>query len=248
MQEKPKGLFVTATGYGQGTTLITAALARFCHNTGVKTAVFTPVETNVKDPGLPGPAASMLKWAAQSKQTADEICRFRFTADLDPAQAASQAQSKIDFSSLVYTIQQTLAKNDFTLIDGSGGLMVPLAGGLLMADLVRMVELPLLVVSCPTRDSVNHMLTSLFSARQMDLTIAGYLINKMPAEKKLVDEELPHSLAVMTVDELLGILPAISGDEKEIVCQLAAEIGTLKTLGFLAPFLPISIGNATVSC
>jgi dethiobiotin synthetase len=227
--------------------LITAALSRFCLNAGVKIAVISPVEINVKDPAQHGSAASLLKWASKSDKAADEICLYRFEADLDPDQAASQTKSKIDFSFLVQTIQRTIDENDFTLIDGSGGLMVPLAGGLLMADLIRMVDLPLIVVNCPSRDSVNHTLMTLFTARQMDLTIAGYLINKMPEEKNLTDEKLPHSLAVMTVDELLGILPLFSGNEKEIICQLAEEIGTLKTLAFLKPFLPASMGKATRS-
>ena len=234
----PKGLFITATDYGQGSTLITAALAKVCLERGLKTAVITPVETGVSDPTEPGPAGSLLKWAAQSNQSDDDICANRFEADLDPAPAASQAKSKIDYNSLTQKIQQTIAKNEFTLIDGSGGLMVPLAGGLLMADLARTINLPLIVCSSPHKGTVNHTLMSLLVARQLDLNIAGYLINKMPAEKSLSDEKLPHSLAVMTVDELLGVLPAVTGNNQKKVDQLASEINKMKTFPLLAPFLP----------
>jgi dethiobiotin synthetase len=237
----PKGLFVTATDYGQGATFITAALAKICSDHGLKTAVITPVETGVIDPSTPGPAGTLLKWAAQSSQSDNDICAYRFVADLDPAPAASQAKSKIEFNSLIQKIQQTIAENDFTLIDGSGGLMVPLAGGLLMADLASMIKLPLIVCSSPHKGTVNHTLMSLLTARQLELNIAGYLINNMPAEKSLSDEKLPHTLAVMTVDELLGILPTVSGSDQDKVSQLASEINTMKTFSLLAPFLPIPV-------
>lgn len=233
-----KGLFITATDYGQGSTLITAALARVCSERGLTTAVITPVETGVSDPTKPGPAGTLLKWAAQSNQSDDDICAYRFEAELDPAPAASQAKTKIEYNSLIQKIQHTIEENDFTLIDGSGGLMVPLAGGLLMADLASMINLPIMVCTSSHKGTVNHTLMSLLVARQLDLNIAGYLINKMPAEKSLSDEKLPHSLAVMTVDELLGVLPTVTGSNQEKVSQLASEINAMKTFPLLAPFLP----------
>lgn len=234
----PNGLFISATDYGQGSTFITSALARLCSERGLKTAVIAPAETGVADPTIPGPSGTLLKWAAQSDQTDEDICAYRFTADLDPAQAASQAKTKIDFNGLVQTIKQTIAGNDFTLIDGSGGLMVPLAGGLLMADLASMIGLPLVVVSSPHKGSVNHTLMALQIARQMDLDIAGYLINKMPADKSLAEEKLPHTLAVMTVDELMGVLPTVVGNAEQKISQLALEIKGMKTYSLLAPHLP----------
>lgn len=236
-----KGLFVTATDYGQGATLVTAALARICSDRGLKTAVITPAETGIDNPGLAGPAADLLKWAAQSNQTDEDVCAYRFTADLDPAQAASQAKTKIDFNSMVQKIKQTIAENDFTLIDGSGGLMIPLAGGLLMGDLAAMTDLPIAIVSSPHRGAVNHTLMTLQIARQMELAIAGYLINNMPEDKCLAEEKLAHTLAVMTLDELMGVLPTVTGSAQEKVCQLATKIKEMTTFSLLAPHLPPSV-------
>ncbi len=158
--------------------------------------------------------------------------------DLDPSPAATHAGVKIDFNSLVQQIKWTISENDFTLVDASGGLMVPLVGGMLMADLAAMVGLPVVVVNSPEKSSVNHTYMSLLTARLMNLNIAGYMINKMPEDKSLAQEKLPHTLAVMTIDELLGVLPFVDGDEQDRVVQLSEQIKEMKTLPLLHPYLP----------
>jgi dethiobiotin synthetase len=195
----------------------------------------TPAETGLTDSDRPGPSARLLKWAARSAQAEDEIGPNRFSARLDPAQAASEAGRKIDFNELVRSARKLVDENDFTLIDASGGLMVPLAGGLLTADFANMVGLPVVVVSAPRPGAVNHTLMSLYSARQLGLDLAGYLLNNSsPAEGR----QLSHTLAVMTVDELLGVMPQVAGDERQKAAQLAQEIVAMKTFPLLAPYFP----------
>jgi len=238
MRNKAQGLIITGIDRNVGTTMIAAVLARICSDKGTRTGVMIPAETGVDSGTSIGPAGKLLKWAARAQQSDEEISPYRLLAALDPATAASKEKKRIDFSGLIKTAQETIDKHDFTIIDISGGLMQPLSGGLLMADFAAQLKLPVVVVCGVTPGAINHCLLTLFTARQMDLPIAGYFINKMPILKNIAEDNLAHSLAVMTVDELLGVLNIVSGCEQDKVTALAAQLLALPTLAFLRPYLP----------
>lgn len=236
---QPKGLFVTGTDTGVGKTLIAAALANFLVERKLKVGVMKPAESGVDNPAQLGPDASLLKWAANSSLRDEQISPYRLKAPLAPAVAASREQIRIDYSSLLQQTQQIISEHDFTIIEGAGGLMVPLAGGLLMADYARALGLPLLVVCRPNLGTINHTLLTLFSARNMDLPIAGYMINNMPECKTPAEETAAHSLASLTSDELLGVMNHVDGDERQKVIQLTLQIAEMPTLSLLSEYLPI---------
>ena len=235
---KNRGLFITGTDTGVGKSLIAAALARLLSERGLRVGVFKPAETGVADPLQLGPDAALLKWAAGSKQTDQQICPYRLRDALAPAAAASREQVKINYTDLVAQAKQTIEEHDFTIIEGAGGLMVPLAGGLLMADFARAVELPLLVVCRPNLGTINHTLLTLLAAKTLDLGVAGYLINNMPPIKTAAEETVAHSLASMTMDELLGVLDSVGGTEEEKVVRLVEQIKQMPTWKLLVRYLP----------
>ena len=238
MSLQNKGLFITGTDQGVGSTVIAAALAGISASQGLKTGVMLPVETGVAEVKKLGRDGQLLKWAAQSDLADNRICPYRFQPELEPATAASRAKTRIDFTSLVQTAQDIIENHDFTVIDGSGGLMLPLAGGLLTGDLAAMLKLPLIVVCRPDRGTINHTLMTLLVAKHMDLPVAGYVINSMPADKSYSEESVAHSLAVMTGDELLGVLDSVSGTEQKKSRLLAEQILASKTYSLIARHLP----------
>ncbi len=235
---KPKGLFITGTDTGVGKSLIAAALTRRLSRRGCKVGVMKPVETGVENPQELGPDGRLLQWAADSALTTEQICPYRLREPLAPAVAASREQVRINYSGLLEQAQETINNHEFTIIEGAGGLMVPLAGGLLVADFAKALNLPLVVVCRPSLGTLNHTLLTLFAARNMDLEVAGYLINNMPPIKTAAEETVAHTLASMTTDELLGVLDAVGGTEKEKVEKLAEQIDLMPTLPLLARHLP----------
>jgi dethiobiotin synthetase len=111
--------------------------------------------------------------------------------------------------------------------------MVPLRGGYLMADLARQLGLPLLIVARPTLGTINHTLLTVFAARSMDLPTAGFVVNRMPSQPGLAEEEAPHLLASLASADLLGVLPEVAGSEESRVEQLADALAGLPTLTWL---------------
>lgn len=233
-----RGLFITGTDTGVGKSLVAAALAKLLTERGIHVGVFKPAETGVADIGSLGPDATLLKWAAGSKQTDEQICPYRLRDPLAPAVAASRAQVRINYSNLVEQARQTIDSHEFTVIEGAGGLMVPLAGGLLIADFAQAVKLPLLLVCRPNLGTINHTLLTLFFAKSMNLEVSGYLINNMPPIKTAAEETVAHSLASLTTDELLGIIDSVGGTEQEKVVGLAVQLKKMPTLPLLEDYLP----------
>lgn len=228
------GVFITGTDTGVGKTLVAAALARHLRNTGLKVGVMKPLETGVDAPDKEGPDGSLLRWAAGCTAPSEQVAPVRLRAPLAPSVAAEKEKFFIDFGALVEASRQLRRDHDFVIVEGAGGLMVPVAGGLLMADLARAMDLPLLVVCRPDLGTINHTLLTIFAARTMDLPLAGYLINNMTADPDEASACAPHALASLASADLLGVLNKVAaGDERGMVEELASQIAALPTYRLL---------------
>lgn len=234
-----KGVFVTATDTGIGKTMVSAALAHFLTDRGVDVGVMKPAESGVSDPTLPGDDARLLQWAARNGDPIQEISPYRLRAPLSPAQAAQKDGTFIDFSALVATARDLGRRHDFLIIEGAGGLMTPLSGGLLMADLAREIGLSLLVITSPRLGTINQTLLTIFAAQQMGIPVAGYIINRMPERANEAEESAPHTLASLASADILGVLPEVLGSEQEKVIQLSATLKTAPTTPWLLAALGV---------
>jgi dethiobiotin synthetase len=226
-------LFVTGTDTGIGKTLVTAALARFLCQQGLRIGVMKPIETGVDKLESPGADARLLRWAAGSGDADDLIAPYRLRDPLSPSHAAERQGMVIDPTRITAAYTQLSENKDLTLVEGAGGLMVPVRGGYLMADLARQLALPLLVVTRPNLGTINHTLLTIFTARAMELPLAGYVINRMPQHPNVAEEDSPHLLASLASADLLGVLPEVTGTEEERIERLADALAGLPTRSWL---------------
>lgn len=224
------GVFVTGTDTGVGKTLVAAALAQHLRNMGLRVGVMKPLETGVENPAEEGPDATLLRWASETSAPRDQVAPVRLRAPLAPSMAAEMEKTFVDFGHLVETSRQLRRSHDFVIVEGAGGLMVPIAGGLLIADLVRAMELPLMVVCRPTLGTINHTLLTLFTARQMDLPTAGFLVNNMPLHPDKALSDTPHTLAALASADLLGVFDnAPQDNDRQKVKNLSEQLASLPT-------------------
>lgn len=228
-----KGIFVTGTDTGVGKTLVTAALALYLRRRGVDVGVMKPVETGVEDPTRLGPDAELLQWAAGSNDEAELVSPVRLQAPLAPSVAARQEGVAIEMEQLLAAARELGRRHEFLLIEGAGGLMVPIAGGLLMADLAAQTGLPLLVVARPNLGTINHTLLTTFAAQAMQIPLAGFMINNMPAAPDAACKSAPEALVTLASADLLGVLDHEPGDDREKAAALAEQIAALHSLPWL---------------
>lgn len=236
-----RGVFIIGTDTGVGKTLVGAALARFLKNRGMDVGVMKPAETGVGDPAGLGPDGALLKWAAGSRDSAELISPYRLRQPLAPALAAKHDGVRIDLEHLLKAAEQLAAAHDFLIIEGAGGLMVPLAGGYLMADLAAALGLPVLVVARPSLGTINHTLLTVFAVRGMELPLAGVIISNMPAEPDAAEAEAPHAIGSLASADLLGVFPQVQGDPQSQVEQLAEHLDASPTLSWLCSALALEL-------
>lgn len=232
-ERRPRGIFITGTDTGVGKTLIAAAIARFLRSRDLNVGVMKPVETAVVEPARLGPDAALLQWAAECEDDPALISPYRLRAPLAPAQAADVEGVRIDLSRIDEAVLALTQSHEFLIVEGAGGLMAPVAGGFLIADLARRLGLPLLVVGRPGLGTINHTLLTIHAARTLEIPLAGFIINGMPAQPDAAEEAAPHALASLASADLLGVLPRVEGSDQEKVDALAAAIATLPTLPWL---------------
>lgn len=238
--EHPRGIFVTGTDTGVGKTAVAAAIARYLKNLGLRVGVMKPVETGIESPAACGRDGRLLCQAAGISEPPETVSPYRLRAPLAPDQAAELEGIRINPQVIADLAQRQSKAHDFLIVEGAGGLMVPLVGGYLMADLVRQLRLPLLVVAGCSLGTINHTLLTTFTARSLDLPLAGILLNRMPATPDKAQENAPHAIASLASCSLLGVLPAVNGDDEEIISGLADHLGSMET----RPWLHTALGLA----
>ena len=222
-----RGIFVTGTDTGVGKTVVAATLARLLRLQGIRVGVMKPVTSGctLQNGELVSDDAVLLCQAAGVPYSSD-VAPYCLREPLAPADAAAIDGVRIEFSLIKESFTRLAAVYDYLIVEGVGGLMVPLAGGLLVADLARELELPLLVVARPGLGTINHSVLTCFAASQMELPLAGVIINGMPENPGLVERKGPHQIGALCGTAVLGVWPRReASDQIELVEQLAEWLG-----------------------
>ena len=221
------GIFITGTDTGVGKTIVAAVLARVLRLRGVNVGVMKPVTSGctLRDGELVSEDAELLAWAAGVDCDYD-VAPYRLVEPIVPVEAAQIDGIKIDFGKIAESFNRLANRYEFIIVEGAGGLMVPLNGGLLIADLVKKLELPLLVVARPDLGTINHSVLTCFAAGQMDISVRGLVFNRYPVEPGLAERVAPHQTGSLSGAPILGIWNDIKGSQEYIVESLAAQFNS----------------------
>jgi dethiobiotin synthetase len=218
-----RGLFVTGTDTGVGKTLIAAGLARLLAGQGIDAGVMKAVESGVPDPGGLGEDGALLIWAAGCEEPVSLVSPYRLFEPLAPSLAAVRAGVEIRLSVILEAAKQLSLRHDFLIVEGAGGLLVPVAGELLMADIALHLGWPLLVVCRAGLGTINHTLLTVEAARRRNLALAGLVVNGMPRNPGPAELHAPEMLSELTGLPVWGCLPVIEEGDPQRKVQIIAE-------------------------
>ena len=173
------GIFVTGTDTGVGKTIVTGGLAAAWADLGIDVGVTKPVESGCRrEAGCLVPLdASFLAAMARTADPLDEICPAPLEHPLAPIVAAKIEGITIDPERLRKTCMELISRHEVSLVEGVGGILVPLGPGCLVLDLAVDLGLPLLVVARAHLGTINHTLLTLEVARGAGLRILGVVLN-----------------------------------------------------------------------
>jgi dethiobiotin synthetase len=203
------GIFITGTDTGVGKTLFAASLASYLSGLGYRIGVMKPAETGCaeREGKLIAEDAIRLKEASGSAEPLEKICPYRLPEPLAPSIAAERAGVMVDVNHLMAVYDEISPRHDVTLVEGAGGLMVPLLPSYTYADLARVLELPVIVVAANKLGAVNHLLLTLEHASCKGLTLLGYVLNRVSNENSLAADTNREVLAGLTGVQCLSELP-----------------------------------------
>jgi dethiobiotin synthetase len=204
-----RGLFVTGTDTGVGKTIVTGGLAGLLQKQGINVGVMKPVETGcLHDDGSFLPVdAQFLKDMSGVNEPLEKIVPYRFKEPLAPSVAAEREGITIDSNQLVKNFEHIARHHDVMLVEGAGGLLVPLYQKFLFIDLVKRFKLPVLIISRATLGTINHTLLTLQATRAEKVPVAGIVINNLSPERSVASETNSEVIAHLVDVPVWGVLP-----------------------------------------
>lgn len=207
------GLFVTGTDTGVGKTVVTASLAYALRRQGRNVGVMKPVLTgaDAQDPELRHGDVGLLRQAAQVADAVELLCPYRFREPVAPSLAAAVEGRIIEPERIRSAYAELRARYDCVLVEGAGGLSVPITRRYLMSDLARDLSLPLLLVARPSLGTLNHTRLTVEFARAAGLQVIGIVISGMPADPNLAERHAAEMMEELTSVPVLGVLPHMAG-------------------------------------
>ncbi len=210
-----KGIFITGTDTGVGKTLVACALAGHLKSLGYKVGVMKPVEAGCeeRDGKLFPQDAFYLKEASGCGEPLERVCPYSLKEPLAPSVAAEISGVKIDIGLIERLYREICSRHDITIVEGAGGLLVPVLPHYTYADLAKVLKLPLLVVAANRLGAINHLLLTLEHASCRDLRVLGYILNRLEAQPSLAADTNQEALLSLTAVPCLGEIPYVEGLE-----------------------------------
>lgn len=195
-----RGLFVTATDTGVGKTEVACALLADARRRGLDAVGMKPAQSGVV-PGEPSDA-ERLRAASDGVEPLEAICPYSFAAPLAPAVAARVEGREISFARVIESAQALAARHAAIVVEGAGGLLVPLTQRETYADLAVALALPVVVVARAGLGTVNHTALTVEAIRRRGLSVAAIVLDRTVPDD---DPSVPHNAA--EIARLTAIAP-----------------------------------------
>lgn len=214
------GIFITGTGTEVGKTVVAAAIARTLTDEGRRVAVFKPAVTGLDEFAVDGPQSGqighfaahrpdhlLLREAAGSAQSDDEIAPYRYGPPMSPHLAAELAGEKIEPARLLASARAAASSADMLVCEGVGGLLVPLTNAYLVRDFAVDLGLPLIIAAGPGLGTINHTLLTIEAAGAVGLEVAAVVLTPWPKTPSSVEESNRETIATLGEVEVEGLPP-----------------------------------------
>jgi dethiobiotin synthetase len=196
-----RGVFVTGTGTGVGKSVLAAAICAGLVERRERVAAFKPAVTGLdEDPGDWGHDHELLASVANAGQSPEEVAPYRFGPAASPHLAAELAGVEIDPAELQDAARRAGSVAGALVVEGVGGLMVPLAPTYLVRDFAADLGLPIVIAARTGLGTINHTLLTVEAARAAGLRVAGVVMTPWPPRHDRIE-----SSNLETVSDLAGV-------------------------------------------
>ncbi|MEA2214569.1 MAG: dethiobiotin synthetase [Solirubrobacteraceae bacterium] len=219
-----RGLFVTATDTGVGKSVLSAALLAAMHAAGRPVAAYKPVLTGGEEPPEGAWPADDELLALAAGMDPESVAPLRFGPAVSPHLAAQLSGATIDPRALLAEAERLAAtRGGAIVVEGVGGLLVPLAEDYLVRDLAVALALPVLIAARPGLGTINHTLLTLQAARAAGLEVPAVVLTPWSDEPDELERSNRETIAALGEIQVAG-LPHVADADRALLADAAEAL------------------------
>jgi len=200
------GFFVTGTDTGVGKTIIACGLAAVLKEKRFDVGVFKPLLSGILRDD-PESDTSLLKKMSQTYLSHEDITPFEFKEPLAPYVAGKLEGKLIGIEEVLHHWEMIRGKHQYFIVEGAGGISVPLGENFLVSDLIKALDLPIVIVARPNLGTINHTFLTVQYAKSIGLRITGIVINGISNHPDLAEITNPKLIEELCGVPILGVTP-----------------------------------------
>ena len=204
------GIFVTGTSTGVGKTLVAAGLAWALRKRNIDVGVMKPFATanRVFSKRYRSQDTALLARASAVCDHDYDLNPFFYTIAASPLSATELKYGPpVDTEKALQKLKKLGKKHHFMIVEGIGGILVPLTENESVADFAKRANLPLIIVSTPALGTLNHTLLTIMACKKLRLKIAGIILNKTSKKPDMVEQKTAPILERLTNIKVLAQIP-----------------------------------------
>ncbi len=228
------GYFITGTDTSVGKTIVSAAILRGFIKKGLKIGAMKPFETGcLNKDGILLPSDGMfLRDMAEMNDSLELVTPIKFETPASPLVASRLEDIEIDMDRIFKIFETLKKKYDYLLVEGVGGLMVPITQGkrkktksfYFVRDLIKDMDLEAIVVCRPTLGTINHTLLTVEALNNKKIPIKGFIINYSNLIKDDISEKTNLDILREILDiPFLGTMPYLTELNKDKIGETALK-------------------------
>ncbi len=170
---KTNGIFITGTDTDVGKTFIASGLAACMREDGIDIGVMKPVVTGNRSD------VDMLIKASNVKDDKEDINPIFLSIPASPLAASRLLEEEIDTNKIKESFERLMSKHEYMIVEGIGGIMVPITQSYLVIDMIKELELPVLIVCRGALGTINHTLLTIHACKTNSIRISGIIANNI---------------------------------------------------------------------
>ncbi len=227
------GVFITGTSTGVGKTAVAAGLAWALTKQKIDVGVMKPFATanRVFSKKYRSRDTALLAKASGVTDPDFSLNPFFYSIAASPLVASElKYGAPVNIKKAIYQLKKLGRKHDFLIAEGIGGVMVPLTQSESVADFIKKVHLPVIIVATAKLGTLNHTLLTVMACKKFGLRIAGIILNKMPKEANIAEKKIAEVIETLTHFQVLAVIPFLRGANYTSIGKVLEENFDLQKL------------------
>ncbi len=215
-------IFITGVDTDIGKTFVSIGLCLSLESKGKRVGYFKPFQSGAykKDGFLIAPDLFELK----KYSNIESKYSYLFEGEVSPHLASILSNVTVDVEKVKKDLSDFSSSKDFVVIEGAGGFYCPAVKGKLFSDIIKSLNQKIIIVTTPALGRLNHLLMTLECAKACGVEVLGIIINKMPKNKTLSEENFIKEFKMFSDAKILGVIPEMLDPSKEEIVEAFQNI------------------------